>query len=137
MNVDFDGLYDPSSYQVMAAFVTTAPHQKPGAVQLTLAPSRSTISVTGPSTSLGSYKLDALDDIKALADGIIPSLVDLWIEIAPEVFTGVSVNFTPALTTLTRILELLELLSQHIVSMLRSCCAGCRLSFYASKVQKN
>ncbi|TPX34584.1 hypothetical protein SmJEL517_g02850 [Synchytrium microbalum] len=108
MTVDNDILYSTTE-QPMNAFVGSAAPERANTIQL-----KTASSYTEPARMLDDYKTDTMRDTQKLANAIVPSLIDIWIEAAPDVFTGVSVNFSPALTTLSKVLDILDLLSQYI-----------------------
>ena len=113
-----DKTFDSLVIESMDVFGASGIPERSNTIQLNI---RSTSTST--STSLNarnpdeSYKLDTLKDTQILAGAIIPSLIHIWIETAPDVFTGLSVTFSPALTILIKILDILDNLTLLHVRM--------------------
>ncbi|TPX42417.1 hypothetical protein SeMB42_g05133 [Synchytrium endobioticum] len=104
---DFDALLDSTLSHPIEAFVGSAAPERAHSLQLKVGLTPASAEAD-TSKSIESYQLDTLEDTQKFGDAIIPSLIDIWIESAPDVFTGVSVNFSPLLNTLVKILDVLD-----------------------------
>ncbi|KAI8826539.1 uncharacterized protein EV422DRAFT_530 [Fimicolochytrium jonesii] len=56
------------------------------------------------------YHLDELEHLKALTDVLMPTLVDLWLESSPSVFTAGTITLTPALGVMHSVLKMMNLI---------------------------